>query len=570
MIYKIEIYPHYTYPIIEKKTSVCEESKETTFEDVMTPATTDNCCAHSPNDTDLCLSPPSSPPYRTLSHYGFNYPITYRPSLTLQPVCLLTPIELQRQKVIAFIKRLNLIDNRTTTTRVSSHHEKTGKEDICKVKKNKSFDLESLRKTNSSFVSIKEVQLLHKSSAEENENLIKESSSYFQESKELSELNSEHCSSLLSISATYPTVSQTHSLMEMMDQDETENLNSTENYSNDNLSKTYLIQNSKNITSRKPLRNFKGRKEEETETQILGEDDHGPGHDHDHDHDPHKPEAEQQIKNSRCHYNEDKINDELADKHITLTLNTLKRRAIALNNKNKLCLDRNNKTQTNVETYTSCVSSNDSSTTSSAAIEIHINVTVRNSDCVESLRTHEREFKAKLEKVIDDEINLIVQELGENQDNYLDKEEDDKSHLYENTLNFSSRRLSAPESTNNNIFDRKAMAHNHNCRNSTVSSTLPASDTKFESQTNAFSLYSLRNRHILSLLEHELETLLNNIIGENVQNGDHSEAHLSTFSHSSKEDISTDGSPKKDKKKKKGLRTPSFLKKKKEKKKPEA
>ncbi|KAI8036916.1 hypothetical protein M5D96_010227 [Drosophila gunungcola] len=71
---------------------------------------------------------------------------------------------------------------------------------------------------------------------------------------------------------------------------------------------------------------------------------------------------------------------------------------------------------------------------------------------------------------------------------------------------------------------------------------------------------------------------------ENVQNGDHSEAHLSTFSQSSKErnryshckfllrfqDVSTDGSPKKDKKKKKGLRTPSFLKKKKEKKKAEA
>ncbi|KAL7039080.1 hypothetical protein ACKWTF_009793 [Chironomus riparius] len=60
--------------------------------------------------------------------------------------------------------------------------------------------------------------------------------------------------------------------------------------------------------------------------------------------------------------------------------------------------------------------------------------------------------------------------------------------------------------------------------------------------------------------------------GENVQNGDHSETqNLSTFSHSSKEqDISTDGSPKKDKKKKRGLRTPSFLKKKKEKKKIEA
>ncbi|XP_055318220.1 protein hu-li tai shao isoform X1 [Sitodiplosis mosellana] len=59
--------------------------------------------------------------------------------------------------------------------------------------------------------------------------------------------------------------------------------------------------------------------------------------------------------------------------------------------------------------------------------------------------------------------------------------------------------------------------------------------------------------------------------GEHVQNGDHSDAHISTLSHSSKEhDMSTEGSPKKDKKKKKGLRTPSFLKKKKEKKKVEA
>ncbi|CAH0698377.1 unnamed protein product [Spodoptera exigua] len=60
--------------------------------------------------------------------------------------------------------------------------------------------------------------------------------------------------------------------------------------------------------------------------------------------------------------------------------------------------------------------------------------------------------------------------------------------------------------------------------------------------------------------------------GEHTLNGDHSDAHQSTFSHSSKEgspskEVSTEDSPKKDKKKKKGLRTPSFLKKKKEKKK---
>lgn len=59
---------------------------------------------------------------------------------------------------------------------------------------------------------------------------------------------------------------------------------------------------------------------------------------------------------------------------------------------------------------------------------------------------------------------------------------------------------------------------------------------------------------------------------ENTVNGEDPDAHHSTLSQSSKEgsptkDVSTEESPKKDKKKKKGLRTPSFLKKKKEKKK---
>ncbi|CAH1282368.1 unnamed protein product [Diabrotica balteata] len=59
----------------------------------------------------------------------------------------------------------------------------------------------------------------------------------------------------------------------------------------------------------------------------------------------------------------------------------------------------------------------------------------------------------------------------------------------------------------------------------------------------------------------------NSYRGENTVNGDQSDAHMSTLSQSSKEDHSiSEGSPKKDKKKKKGLRTPSFLKKKKEKK----
>lgn len=67
-------------------------------------------------------------------------------------------------------------------------------------------------------------------------------------------------------------------------------------------------------------------------------------------------------------------------------------------------------------------------------------------------------------------------------------------------------------------------------------------------------------------LQSERESVNSNK-SENTVNGDQSDAHISTLSQSSKEDRSiSEGSPKKDKKKKKGLRTPSFLKKKKEKK----
>ncbi|XP_019880731.1 protein hu-li tai shao isoform X1 [Aethina tumida] len=70
-----------------------------------------------------------------------------------------------------------------------------------------------------------------------------------------------------------------------------------------------------------------------------------------------------------------------------------------------------------------------------------------------------------------------------------------------------------------------------------------------------------------AFLRSERTTSLNSNRSENTVNGDQSDAHMSTLSQSSKEDRSiSEGSPKKDKKKKKGLRTPSFLKKKKEKK----
>uniref|UniRef100_A0A2H1V937 SFRICE_024542 n=1 Tax=Spodoptera frugiperda TaxID=7108 RepID=A0A2H1V937_SPOFR len=87
-----------------------------------------------------------------------------------------------------------------------------------------------------------------------------------------------------------------------------------------------------------------------------------------------------------------------------------------------------------------------------------------------------------------------------------------------------------------------------------------------------FLFMSMSFRYFGTVASAMITNELTEFIREHTLNGDHSDAHQSTFSHSSKEgspskEVSTEDSPKKDKKKKKGLRTPSFLKKKKEKKK---
>lgn len=47
-----------------------------------------------------------------------------------------------------------------------------------------------------------------------------------------------------------------------------------------------------------------------------------------------------------------------------------------------------------------------------SSFEILINVSLRNSDCVQTVQAHEQEFRSKLEKVIDDEIHYISQQLA--------------------------------------------------------------------------------------------------------------------------------------------------------------
>jgi len=51
-------------------------------------------------------------------------------------------------------------------------------------------------------------------------------------------------------------------------------------------------------------------------------------------------------------------------------------------------------------------------TQSPATIEILINVSLRNAECVQTVQTHEQEFRTKLERVIDEEIHYISQHLA--------------------------------------------------------------------------------------------------------------------------------------------------------------
>ncbi|KAK8754089.1 hypothetical protein OTU49_010367 [Cherax quadricarinatus] len=122
-----------------------------------------------------------------------------------------------------------------------------------------------------------------------------------------------------------------------------------------------------------------------------------------------------------------------------------------------------------------------------------------------------------------------------------------------------------------NIMPERAMIDvvDDSMQDSTLNTTAPTSPTSDQEAEDD----GVKAREPSPTLERSKSAFYKNE-GETVANGDENEAHHSTVSHSSKEgsptkDTSlTDDSISKDKKKKKkGLRTPSFLKKKKDKKK---
>lgn len=506
MIHKIEIYPHYTYPIIPSHGNEATTTEIVNNDINILPRKNVKIIrnklrldsSNSSNNSAVNLASP----YRTVSHYGFNYPLTYMPNISLNPICSITPVDLQRQKVIAFIKRLNIeaqINDQQINYFNKSTIMKTGKEEniyentiINRLDKTGEETLD----TAGSFISVAEIQL----------NAVtkdKHSSKHSGHKKQTRNINNQsdyqsgEFSSLLSISGTYPAATQSnigdgenyHFTTDSCDNSSNFELHSSRKCTQENVYRSYLQRNFiPEIINSHPSIDFRDAEGEEEP-------------------DPHKPESEQQaqinIKDLSTYIRSDE------NKHVTLTLNSLKRKASSFcEKKDKSC--KSHDKSLSFRTQFSDANSSCDSSTASTAIEIHINVNVRNSDCVKNLQNYEQEFKSKLEKLIDDEINLISQELTTSAqccENELKKNNNNSAAF---NLNPSQRCLSAPESiflygkdTSFPEADRHSL---FNFNDSALTSPLLQSSTVPTYPCN------MRYRQTLAMLEHELEMLLNNII----------------------------------------------------------
>ncbi|KAM7342839.1 adducin 1-like protein hts isoform 1-T4 [Cochliomyia hominivorax] len=498
MIHKIEIYPHYTYPVIvsydnEPSRSISREHHNNCKDDVLIMVKEKKQTTLNVNDVmSTNNTVPLLPPYRTVSHYGFNYPSTYMPNISLHPSCSITPVDLQRQKVISFIKRLNLetqancqhlsFFNKTRTVEAGKEENMYSSTTTNHLDKIDSITLDTL-KTAGSFISVAEIQLNASNKTSSNLESVKsgeiQKESHKQhiiknsKSNEI-DLLSTQFSSLLSISGSYPAA--THSNVGDVENDHF-TIDSGDNSSNfeSHLSRKclYLQRNfvPRIVDSQHSILDFR---------DADGEDEL----------DPHKPESEQTSKNEE-------------HKHVTLTLNSLKRKASDYCNKK----EKSNKSLSLRTQFSDANSSCNSSTTASTAIEIHININIRNSDCVKNLKNREHEFKSKLEKVIDDEISLITQELATPMELKGDSKDDNVATI---NLNPSHRCLSAPDSIF--LYSRDA-----SCTEADRQSQLNFKDSAYIASTRPLStthtnLYTLQYTQTVAMLEHELELLLNNII----------------------------------------------------------
>ncbi|KAI8036917.1 hypothetical protein M5D96_010228 [Drosophila gunungcola] len=147
-------------------------------------------------------------------------------------------------------------------------------------------------------------------------------------------------------------------------------------------------------------------------------------------------------------------------------------------------------------------------TQSPATIEILINVSLRNAECVQTVQTHEQEFRAKLERVIDEEIHYISQHLAykQRQADLLQQQATQRAPLARppppappSSSSMVQRSNSAPELCHTYSYVAVAMAASDmSTKHDETSPQLPAEGEPLND--------------ILCSLEKELERLLNSVV----------------------------------------------------------
>ncbi|XP_054089509.1 protein hu-li tai shao isoform X3 [Zeugodacus cucurbitae] len=588
MIHKIEIFPHYTYPlpdgVVKLKANHSNNLVQTERESELANAehnrfaVDEDSTAHL---TSLSSSPPvhinSVQPYRTCSHYGFNYPLTYQPHITIHPAHLLTAVQLQREKPRAprlkSCEALPSADN--VSKEVKKHSDNTHNND-----------------SNGSYISVKEIKLEPTKRRRRISKVLSDrgcesectTGGVQQLSEHERELHtpqlthahslSEQFSSLLSIGGTsYPAGSHSHTAELVHYHDEEEGLEegveeSHLHHESDGLHQKHYDDDSADNYSTVFART--ATPTNQRTTYFLR--DFLPAHAQTHDMPEHKPESEQELHQTdvKLATSTPKVrkllnscdDDEADDSHlyahhshkqIKLTLNSnaaaqsaaLKRHTAHATEETATAAAAAISIGVPHERYRHINASLSEAGSSSAAsslrsLEIHININVKNSDCARTLQTHESEFRRKLERIINEEINVIAQQLsvGAQQHsvdiNNLHLEHggsllDTSSHgvsarqLFQQTahletlndLRLAGTLAAGQQRKSARLTQAPAQSTPHTHSNSSHHSTDTSTCYVGGAATKADEPLSPQQREVIAMLEQELESLLNGIICAN-------------------------------------------------------
>ncbi|XP_036231588.2 protein hu-li tai shao isoform X3 [Bactrocera oleae] len=572
MIHKIEIFPHYTYPLpdgaaqLKANTNNLERSpKQIELEREHEDAERDKCAAGAvTHTTSLSSSPPadtySMQPYRTCSHYGFNYPITYQPHITIHPAHLLTAVQLQREKPRA--PRLKSCE----ALRLTSNASKEGAAQHTPTHSDSTHNNDS----NGSYISVKEIKL---ESTKRRRRISKVSSERGCESasiaggvQQLSEHDrdmltpqltdahslSEQFSSLLSIGGTsYPAGSHSHTadLVHYHDEEAEEEhhhiddgVHQQQHYdddSGDNYSAVFARNNTPTTQRAKYLLR-----------------DFVPAHAQTHEMPEHKPESEQEVHHTdaklltstpKVRKLHNSCDDEEPDDTHLYAHHSHKQVKLTLNSKTQSAAPNRHSAHVTPETPAATVAAisvglphehyrhvtaslseagSSSAASSLRSLEIHININVKNSDCARTLQTHESEFRRKLERIINEEINVIAQQLSagaqqhstDNESSLLDLSHASARHLLQHTAHLetlSDLRLAGTLGAGKQC-KRSKTAHTQSHSHSAASCNSTDSTCYVDgAATKADQPLSPQQREVVAMLEQELENLLNGIICAN-------------------------------------------------------